>query len=77
MKIEKITDTFVNEFDAQTQGCADDCKVYRGKTYDDIKADYPEYREHYGYDQEENRYLLQRDGYYCYRNLTPKGTIYW
>ncbi|MBQ6945424.1 MAG: hypothetical protein IJN43_14030 [Ruminococcus sp.] len=77
MKIEKITDTFVNEFDAQTQGCADDCTVYRGKTYDDIKADYVDWRYHYGYDRDENRESLRINGYYCYRDKTPKGTIYW
>lgn len=25
MKIEKITDAFVNEFDGQAQSCADNC----------------------------------------------------
>lgn len=77
MKIEKITDTFVNEFDAQAQSCSDDCEEYRGKTEDTIKGQYPEERESYEFDLADCKNVKSKGHTYCYREYTAKTTIYW
>ena len=78
MKIEKITDTFVNEFDAQAQSCSDDCEEYRGKKEADvnyyIKRNQRKIRE---FDSQECKDAKEAGYVYCYLDHTPKTTIYW
>ena len=78
MKIEKINDAFVNEFDAQAQGCSDDCNEYRGSAKADIKWQIDnDVRSHWGFDYDECKDLKEAGFTYCYRDKTPKTCIYW
>lgn len=77
MKVEKITDTFVNEFDVQAQKCWNDCTEYFGRTKENIDAQYPEIREHYGWDAADCQNVISEGKTYCYRDHTPKTNIYW
>lgn len=77
MKVEKITDAFVNEFDAQTQGCSNDCAEYRGKTKSLIEGQLAiSLRDHWGYDRDDQQKVLLAGKTYCYRDYTPKTSIY-
>lgn len=77
MKIEKITDAFVNEFDAQTQGCSDDCEEYRGRTKTLIEGQLAIHlRNYWGYDSTDQQQVLLAGQTYCYREYTPKTSIY-
>ena len=78
MKIKKITDAFVNEFDAQAQSCWDDCKEYRGSTKDDIQDQLDiKLRSHWAYDSDDQQKVRIAGETYCYRDKTPKSSIYW
>ncbi|MBR5513160.1 MAG: hypothetical protein IKV85_04140 [Ruminococcus sp.] len=79
MKIEKIENGFVNEFEGEAQSCWDDCTEYRGKT-----SGINSLIRRAGYKGDASRSDLNhlaeiKDvfGYYCYREKTPKTCIYW
>lgn len=78
MKIKKITDAFVNEFDGQTQSCSDDCKEYRGKAKADIQQQIDSgVRSYWGYSQSDQKKVNEAGFlYYCYLDKTPKTSIY-
>lgn len=77
MKIEMITDTFVNEFDGQAQSCANDCTEYFGKTSAVIKLQINAgIREHYEWDSTDCKNVIGCGEDYCYRDYTPKTSIY-
>ncbi len=76
MKVEKITDTYFNEFDGKAQGCSDSCTEYRGKTSGDytllLRAGFK------GDGSVSDARAAIEAGYtYCYKDKTPKGNIYW
>ena len=78
MKIEKIENGFVNEFEGEAQSCWDDCTEYRGKT-SAINAQI----RRAGFKGDASRsdldnYSIIKDmfDYYCYREKTPKTSIY-
>lgn len=77
MKIEKITDAFVNEFDAQAQSCYDDCNEYRGSARANIEEQIKGGREYWGFDIDEYKDITANGDLYCYRDKTPKTCIYW
>lgn len=77
MKIEKITNAFVNEFDAQTQGCADDCKEYFGKVNANIRDQKKaQLRTYSTWDRTDCRNVIEAGCTYCYIGYTPKTSIY-
>ncbi|MCR5637386.1 MAG: hypothetical protein K6F97_00855 [Lachnospiraceae bacterium] len=78
MKIEKISDSFVNEFDAQTQGCLNDCLILHASTTDKIN-DTMYCRSSRGYNNEDQKAVnaLEGVGNYCYESRTPERNIYW
>ncbi|WP_294413853.1 hypothetical protein [uncultured Ruminococcus sp.] len=78
MKIEKITDAFVNEFDGQVQSCSNDCTEYFGKTLAVIKLQINAgIRKDYDWDSDDCKNVIGCGEDYCYRDHTPKTTIYW
>lgn len=78
MKIEKISDSFVNEFDAQAQGCQNDCIVYHNNTKEMINSTMylREQRKKKKEDQKTVNDILGV-GNYCYESRTPYKNIYW
>ena len=77
MKIEKITDAFVNEFDAQAQSCWDDCDEYRGSAKADIAWQIRNnLRSYYEWDRTDCENIIYGGLTYCYLDKTPKTCIY-
>lgn len=79
MKIEKIKDkiNIEEQCEVELQGCADDCKEYYLKT----KGDYETLAKagckvDGTASPQEIREIKDTFGYYCYRLLTPKTSIY-
>ena len=78
MKIEKINDAFVNEFDAQAQGCSDDCNEYRGSSKADINWQKRNgVRSYSEWDRTDCENVISLGMTYCYLDKTPKTCIYW
>lgn len=77
MKIEKITDSFVNEFDAQAQNCWNDCLVLHASTADKID-DTMYCRSSRGYNKADQEAVnaFEGVGNYCYESRTPYKNIY-
>lgn len=79
MKIEKINEQLPLEeqFDVELEGCQNDCKEYFAKG----SADY-EFLKRNGAKVDgtasvaEIRQIKEVFGFYCYRMLTPKTSIY-
>ena len=79
MKIEKITDAFVNEFDGEAQSCRNDCTEYFGKTEGQVswlkkcKLTLTNGQDSRGHHVR----ALEFGSTSCYWDKTPKACIYW
>ncbi|MBR5513158.1 MAG: hypothetical protein IKV85_04130 [Ruminococcus sp.] len=76
MKIEKIDEVYINEFDGEAQGCFADCAEYRGKTsgvYKQLSVS-----GYYGDGSDRNtQEIIKVFGSYCYKEYSPKTCMYW
>lgn len=65
------------QFDVELQGCSNDCKEYFAKTKQDYqKLHNAGYKVDGTATVDEIRFIKEKEGFYCYRLLTPKTSIY-